>query len=954
MPANIEIQSNPFRGVDTIADVNVNALADQAHTMAPPIRTDDQILPHIRWVPIGKSNCYLDVEKSQSNPIYKIAVDILKHTNFFRAFTASSTIPSIYIQQFWDTRKHKFHPRPKSSLHLYNEEPVLGYLKFSTKGTKREVFGMPIPGSLITAGIQGASYYQEYLAKVSKHQRYLADETGSDPDSPALKPTKTAKKPKPTAPKADPRPPVSKPASSKQPEPKPTPAKTQGKKRNSLRSVDEFVAEDIPEKEPRVDDEEADVQWALEESLKSMYDVPQGPLPPVVIREPEFGKYQSLPEVSKKGKENISEEQEESDEDVPRTDAGIQGEGQAAPDPDAQDEGQAGSNPDKQAEGQARPDPGDAEAYQPLPSPVVYAGSDLEHIDLDVADVSTQPPPEQMDEGFTATAYPKLLKATAIETTTTTTTTIHPPPSQQQQSTTDSMIIKCIDELEHIMANLVQDNKRLEKRLDSHRARLYTLENLDIPYQVSKAADEVVTDAVDWAMQAPLHNRFRDLPEADMKEILHQRMWETSSYKTYEDHMQLYESLEKSMNRDHSKELAKDLDEACKKKKKSRDSPKTTPESPPHQLPPPPPPADPSRASGSPEASGSSQVPPPPTPPPSTNREGQSKGSAGPSSSKTAASVEYQAWTTTDTRLRPSISLTPADLQMDDDMAPDAQAQSSDDEDIGNVHIPKVNLRQDWWKPLKEERPAMLEPAWSIPSSDVPGLKKNWASALASTIHLLQKTRYSRRLMIWQCLWTGYVRDKESPSSNLKTWKALHVKLSKSFILIYGSKGSRPALSILKMKAAYYPNAGLEQMVPDQMWIEKECKHTSEGDRRAVRTHMRVLSVVRIEVFSMYGHLVIRQRVEDFQLGIQSYQTQLNLTKPRWDATGIEYRHDYTVIDSLRAITFRDRYGVQMIKHFNEIYKFSDGTLQQIDEALDYRVKEFKINRMNPGLNTRF
>ncbi|GJZ02398.1 hypothetical protein Tco_0520359, partial [Tanacetum coccineum] len=52
--------------------------------------------------------------------------------------------------------------------------------------------------------------------------------------------------------------------------------------------------------------------------------------------------------------------------------------------------------------------------------------------------------------------------------------------------------------------------------------------------------------------------------------------------------------------------------------------------------------------------------------------------------------------------------------------------------------------------------------------------------------------------------------------------------------------------------------------------------------------------------------------------------------------------------------TFRDRYGVQMIMRFNEIHKFSDGTLQQIDEALDYRVKEFQINRTNPGMNTRF
>ncbi|GJY74538.1 hypothetical protein Tco_0478969 [Tanacetum coccineum] len=53
--------------------------------------------------PFWKINCYLNEEKSQRSPIFKIAVDILKQTNFFRAFTASSTIPAIYIQQFWDT-----------------------------------------------------------------------------------------------------------------------------------------------------------------------------------------------------------------------------------------------------------------------------------------------------------------------------------------------------------------------------------------------------------------------------------------------------------------------------------------------------------------------------------------------------------------------------------------------------------------------------------------------------------------------------------------------------------------------------------------------------------------------------------------------------------------------------------------------------------------------------------
>ncbi|GJV90602.1 hypothetical protein Tco_1538415 [Tanacetum coccineum] len=106
--------------------------AVHAPAMAPPVRTDEQILPRIRWVPIGKSNCYLNEEKSQPSPIFKIAVDILKQTNFFRAFTASSTIPAIYIQQFWDTicltidknRAFSPPPTPDTLIKFVNE---LGY-----------------------------------------------------------------------------------------------------------------------------------------------------------------------------------------------------------------------------------------------------------------------------------------------------------------------------------------------------------------------------------------------------------------------------------------------------------------------------------------------------------------------------------------------------------------------------------------------------------------------------------------------------------------------------------------------------------------------------------------------------------------------------------------------------------------------------------------------------------
>nr|GEZ12844.1 monodehydroascorbate reductase [Tanacetum cinerariifolium] len=818
-------------------------------------------------------------------------------------------------------RRHKFNPRPDSSLHLPNEEHVLGYLKFSANDTKREVFGMPIPGNLITSDIQEASYYQEYLENVAKHRRYLAGETRSDQDSPAPKPTKPARKPKTTTPKAPPRPSVLTPVTLAQPAPTSAPAKPQEKKCKQATETSDKPPKAKKSKYSFIRKKRS-LKSALEESMKTMYAAaPRGPLPPVVIRKPESGKYQPLLEVPGKGKAKVTKEQvshdlqslqkpkkkspadqyifqrrifeptkssghDESpyallgqsdskgasekvvlganeggqDKGQARPDPGAQAEGQTGSDAGAQDEGQARSNPDENSKGQAGPDPGNTGADElSMPSHVVHAGSDHEHMDIDVADVSPQPSTEQLDKGFTATAYPKVqenLKLTVKEhvlleehasssgtlyslqhlskdisfgdmffsdkpseadndkanaetkvesmvtvtiqqdmssislmispiidltsrpespkvhqkfkatiTDTTTTTTLPPPPAQQQ-STIEAMMIKRIGELKHIMANLIQVNKEMEERLDKH-----------------------------GAMQAPLRNRFRDLPEADMKEILHQRMWKTESYKSHEDHMQLFEALEKSINHDHSEELGQDLAEARKKKKKSRESPKTPPGSPPHQPPPPPPPAGPSEASGAPGASVSSQVQTPPPPSSSTNQE---------------------------------------NLEMDEDMGPDEQAQSSYDEDIGSAHIPKVNLRQDWWKPLEEERPATPKPAWSIPSSDTGDIAT---------------------FMDWFCKRRGITELKPQDLE-------------------------APAFEIVK--------------------------------------------------------------------------TQLNLTKPQWDATGFEYKHDYTVINSPKDVMFRDKYGVQMMMRFTEIHKFSDGTLQQIDEALDYRVKEFRINRINPGLNTRF
>nr|GEU44542.1 hypothetical protein [Tanacetum cinerariifolium] len=765
---------------------------------------------------------------------------------------------------------------------------------------------MPIHGSRITADIQEASYYREYLAKVAQHQRYLAGKTGSNPVSPTSKPTKPARKAKSTIPKA----PQGLQSLLEQRQHNLHPLQHQPNRRKKSASRPQKHLTSLPkQRNPNM---------------------AGGPLPPVVIKEPELGKYQPLPEVPGKGKAKVTKDQvahdllslqkpkkkspvdqyifqrrvseptrssghykspytllgqldseEESEKVVLGADEGDQDEGQAGPDP-----------------GQARPDSGDAGAkVQSIPSHVVHTGSDREHMDLDVAGVSPQPSTEQLDEGDRPSdAYKKAetevesmvnvpiqqaMSSISLMTSPIIDLTLRPESPKEP-----AMMVKHIGELKYIMANLIQVNKDMEERLDKHGARLFTLEQLDIPQQVSIA---------------------------------------------------LFEALEKSMSRDHSKELVQDLAEARKKKKKSRESPKTSLGSPPHHLPPSPPPAGPSKASGAPGASGSSQVPlPPPPPPSSTNQDSSSKGSATPSSSKTTASAEYQAWTTIDVRLKPSISLTPADLEMDEDMGPAFKI-------IKVFHPDVIHLKYQM-----EECHKLL-----TDSVDDPILKNNLNKPLP----------------------LGGPPGQVTIQSDFFFNKDLEY-------LRYGSKGSRPALSISKMKAAYYPDARLKY---------------------AVRTHMRILSVVRIEVFSMYGYdymkkivlchadlnehviverdfkylypsdfedmyllnlqghlnhllpkdkkilttavnqwtrqLVIRQRVEDFQLGIESYQTQMNLTNLNGDTTGFEYKHDFTVIDSPRAVIFRDK------------YESSEST----DESrFKYEVLDQEGRRSMQGVNVRY
>nr|GEW11689.1 hypothetical protein [Tanacetum cinerariifolium] len=270
---------------------------------------------------------------------------------------------------------------------------------------------------------------------------------------------------------------------------------------------------------------------------------------------------------------------------------------------------------------------------------------------------------------------------------------------------------------------------------------VFTLELKDLPHKIDEAVYESVKEAVHVALQAPLRDRFRELPKADMKEILNQGMFETCTYKSLPEHVVLYEALEASMKQEN-------MDKYLTEKDKSM-------------------------------------------------------------------------------RYAPMTSV-PLTVYL-----------------IGGFIV------------------------------------KN--STLTDTL-LTQAARADYQQYI--------IAEKDFKNLYPSDFEDLNLLLLQGHLI-----------------------------------------HLSGSDKRILSTAVNLWT----------RNLVIRQRrVEDFQRGIESYQKQLNLTNLGWDAKGFEYKHDYTIIESPHAVVFPVGNNERKMMRFNEIYKFSDGTLTNIMEALDYRVKEYK------------
>ncbi|GKA43893.1 hypothetical protein Tco_0736617 [Tanacetum coccineum] len=544
-------------------------MVDENVPAPAPTRSDDHILPFAAWVPIRKSN-YNTLTYVEKGGTYRFQLDenwftldanllreALEITPIDQAYLFVSPLSGDAIMDFMNELGYlELLTNDKCDYaELMWEEFVQAMQAFLTdkanlgsptkKGRKDkphvilncrftkliicevdEVFGMPIPNELISNNIRNAPYYNAYLEMVAKHdQKVAAEKEGKKKTASAKQPKSKsatekssklalASKPKPAKEK------LAKSSTAKPPKPKPT--KEKSTKATPLQNAGKGKVAKV---------RNVKSSFQLVDELKKEPAQPEPkPEPGQEGKEPVVEATRPLPVVEGKGDDvtkelNLEDKTAEIDED------------------------QAGSDPGKTSQSRLltreratkdEPEKLNVESgmVSMVTAPIYQASSSVPPMSTPVIDLSPPKP------------APSTTQAPVFTVTTSITTTTCPlPPPPQQQSTTDSELVMRVTALEQKFATFEQKSKTLDNTTQNLRSRVFNLDLRDLPYKIDETVRQTVKEAVQVALQAPLRDRFRDLPEADMKEILHQRMFETGSYKLLPEHIPLYKALEASMER---------------------------------------------------------------------------------------------------------------------------------------------------------------------------------------------------------------------------------------------------------------------------------------------------------------------------------------------------------------------------------------------------------------------
>ncbi|GJZ07516.1 hypothetical protein Tco_0541309 [Tanacetum coccineum] len=193
--------------------------------------------------------------------------------------------------------------------------------------------------------------------------------------------------------------------------------------------------------------------------------------------------------------------------------------------------------------------------------------------------------------------------------------------------------------------------------------------------------------------------------------------------------------------------------------------------------------------------------------------------------------------------------------------------------------------------------------------------------------------------------------------------------------------------SLTKPKASRYDLKGIEDMIPNKSSVDKQFGYGHlkeimvrrddqklykfmEGDFPNLHLNdieYMLLLHVQNKIFNlekdiivdlaatlrMYTRrIVIQKSVEDVQLGVESYQKKLNITKPQQDCANISFKEPYTIQFEPQGVIYEDKQKQKRLMRTDELYKFSDSMLKFVHDTLHERLLNFRLG-YNKGMERR-
>ncbi|GJX19684.1 hypothetical protein Tco_0222361 [Tanacetum coccineum] len=148
-----------------------------------------------------------------------------------------------------------------------------------------------------------------------------------------------------------------------------------------------------------------------------------------------------------------------------------------------------------------------------------------------------------------------------------------------------------------------------------------------------------------------------------------------------------------------------------------------------------------------------------------------------------------------------------------------------------------------------------------------------------------------------------------------------------------GDLSKRYSTSVTKTKAATYEIKWIEDLVQNLWSPVKKLTHLIIDEWYALNVALCMFT----------RRIVIQRRVEDLQLGVESYQKKLNLTKPDTFRSNLRNRTTYTTYSDPKGVIYKDQNNKNRLMRVDELHKFSDGTLDDVRSALNDIAKGIRM-----------